>query len=71
LVENGKNGFVYEGGNLDKLKEKMEEIVYNKKLMREMGKESLKIVSKWNLVEDVKATVKALDYIYEDKGAKE
>lgn len=36
-----------------------------------MGKESLKIVSKWNPEEDVMATIRVLDYIHINKSGKD
>ena len=70
LVKNGKNGFIIKVGDFKELSEKMEKILSDEKLIKKMGKESLKIISKWNFDEDVKATVKALDYIYKNKNRK-
>jgi len=66
LVKNNKNGFIYERKKIMGLRQNMEKLISNKSLMKKMGKESLKIVSKWNFDEDVKATLKALDYIYKN-----
>ena len=63
LVKEGKNGYLVNVGDVEELSNKMQKILSNKKLNDQMGKESLKIVSKWNFEEDVEATIKALRFI--------
>ncbi len=67
LIKQGKNGFIFKCKDIDELAKNMEISINDKKLREKMGKESLKIISKWNFDEDVKATIKALDYIYDKK----
>jgi glycosyltransferase involved in cell wall biosynthesis len=67
LIKEGINGFILEVGDVKVLSEKMEKILKDNSLRKSMGKESLKIVSKWNFDEDVKATIKALNYIHNKK----
>jgi len=64
LVKNEKNGFIFKCGDIKTFSKYMEKMISEEKLRKEMGKESLEIVSKWNFDNDVKATIKALDYIY-------
>lgn len=64
LVKDKKNGYIFQCGNIKDLSEKMNKLIKNSKLRKKMGKESLKIVSKWNFKSDVNGTIKALDYIY-------
>jgi glycosyltransferase involved in cell wall biosynthesis len=66
LVKHNKNGYMFQHRNLSELLKYMKILSDNKKLRKKMGKKSLKIVSKWNFDEDVKATLKALDYIYKN-----
>lgn len=70
LVKQNRNGYIIETGDIKKLSEHMERLINNKKLREKMGKKSLKIVSKWNFDEDVKAIVRSLDYIYEKTNSK-
>jgi len=65
LVKRGKNGFIVKVGDVKGLSKNMEKILGNEILQKKMGKESLRIVSKWNFGEDVKATLKAMKYICE------
>lgn len=67
LVKEGKNGYIFETGNINKLFKVMKRLSLDIKLKKKMGEESLKIVSKWNFNEDVRATLKALDYIYKNE----
>jgi len=67
LVKNEKNGFVCKKSNIEELSKCMIKIISDKKRMKDMGKESLRIVSKWNFDEDIKATLKALDYVCDDE----
>lgn len=64
LIRSGKNGFIFEVGDIKNLSKKIGEILSNSKLGKKMGMESLKIVSQWNFEKDVNVTIKALDYIY-------
>lgn len=66
LIKNGKNGYIIKLGDIENLASKMEKIISNSSLQNKMGKESLKIVSKWNIKENVSATIEALDYIYKN-----
>ena len=67
LIKNGKNGFIFEKGDYKQLRKCMEKIISDKKKLKRMGFESMKIISEWTPEEDAEATVKALDYIYENE----
>ncbi len=71
LVKNGKNGYVVSVGDISQMAKKIEQVLSNPKLKKKMGKESLKIVSGWNFSEDVRATLKALDYLYRNEKIKD
>ncbi len=63
LMKQEENGFMFSKGNTEELLNYMKKLANDKKLREKMGKESLKIVSKWNFDEDVKAILKVLNYI--------
>ncbi len=65
LVINGKNGFVYETGNINMLFECVLKALKNKE---KMGKRSLEIVSQWNFEENANAIIKGLEYVSKNKG---
>ncbi len=63
LVKHGKNGFIFRCGNIGEFAKYIEIVLKNKRLREKMGRESLKIVSKWNFDKDVEATIMALRYV--------
>jgi glycosyltransferase involved in cell wall biosynthesis len=70
LVKNGKNGFKINVGDIKDFAQKIQEILSNKGLAKKMGEESLRVVSKWSFEADMKATIKALNYIHKNKNGK-
>lgn len=48
LVENGKNGFVFQSDNIDSLEKVLQKIA-DKKLIEKMSQNSRNIISEWNL----------------------
>lgn len=71
MIINGRNGFFYEMGDTDELCKKIKKILSRKELRKEMGKEALKTVERWNFDKDVDATKRSLDYIHKNKIKKE
>lgn len=52
LIEKGKNGFTFQSNNLDDLIEKMNKLLNGTSNLKEMGKESLKIIDDWSYEND-------------------
>ncbi len=44
LIENGKNGYIFESGDMQDLKDKMVKVIKQKDHLKEMGKNSLRII---------------------------
>ncbi len=63
LILKGDCGFVYPVGDVPKLAEYIEKILTDDELRLKFGKNALDIVSKWNLAEDVKGIIKAIQYV--------
>ncbi len=63
LVKNNINGIIFSKGVISELQRAMEKLISNKELRTVMGRESLKIVSKWNVEEDVEAILNSLNYV--------
>ena len=67
-IMTGKNGFVYSVGDIKALTKYLEKLLTNKKLIQNMGKNSLKIISKYyqagveGVVEAVKYAVGKREY---------
>ena len=49
LVRDGRNGFLYEAGNIGALTDSLTCLIGNRQLRYEMGKHSLDIIRSWNL----------------------
>jgi len=64
------NGFICPVGDVNAISDALKKILSNPKLAKKMGCASLDIVNKWSPEADVKATVRALDYISGKYGKK-
>jgi glycosyltransferase involved in cell wall biosynthesis len=62
LVKHGENGFIYPVGDIEKLKEYMEKLLKEKDLREKMGRNSLKIVSKYTYKKDVEGILEAIEF---------
>ncbi len=60
LVKNELNGFIYPVGDIKALSAHLTKLIKNPKLIKKMGEESIKLVSKWSLDEEVNGIIKAL-----------
>ena len=60
LVEHGRNGYVYEPGNVEELARFLSMIVESPAACAEMGRRSLDRISRWSYNEDVKGIVTAV-----------
>ncbi len=63
LVKNGRNGFVYPVGDIEKLANCLLKLLQSPELMEKMGKCSSEIISKWGYKEDVEGILSALEYV--------
>ncbi|MDB4056843.1 glycosyltransferase family 4 protein [Candidatus Thioglobus sp.] len=66
LVENNKNGFIVKVGDVTTLANKLDFLNKNRDVLKEMGKKSLEIVSKFNYKENAKGVNDAIQYIIDD-----
>lgn len=48
LVENGKNGYIFEAGNSADFQNKLAEIIHNKEFIEQAGQYSQKQITEWN-----------------------
>jgi glycosyltransferase involved in cell wall biosynthesis len=60
LVIHGSNGLIYEAGNILSLTDALYQLLCYEKLINEIGKKSLEIISKWSFGEDIKGIRRAL-----------
>ena len=70
LVKHGKNGFIYNVGDIKAIFKHLLEIMENSELRERFSKESFKIINNWNPNKDVHGVVSALEYIYEKRNYK-
>lgn len=70
LVKDGRNGFIYPAGNVEALREKIEALLTNSKLLLRMKKESQNIINDWNFDRCASGIISALDYLVKRDNAK-
>lgn len=63
VITQGKNGYVYKAGDINKLSEHLSNLIENKNLREEMGQNSLKIMDKFTYKEAVSGIVETLNAI--------
>ena len=63
LVRSGENGFIFEMGNIEKLKECLENLTSDSNLRKEMGTKSLERIKQWDYQFDVKGIMEALEVL--------
>jgi glycosyltransferase involved in cell wall biosynthesis len=68
LVEDGKNGFIVQVGDIDAIAEKIDYFNKNREGLKTMGNKSFDIVQNWNYKEDAKGILNAFKYVMEKKG---
>ena len=67
LVRNGENGYIFQAGDIAGLAEAIRKVLENQKKCRQMGQQSLKIINKWGIEEDVAGLKAALAYVMNNK----
>ncbi len=67
LVKDGKNGFVYPVGDIEKLANCLLRLFQNPELKERMGKYSSEIISRWSYNEGEEGILNALEYIKKQK----
>jgi glycosyltransferase involved in cell wall biosynthesis len=60
LVRDGENGFVIPVGDIDRLSQRLRQLVSQPDLTRQMGQRSLEIISDWNFEADLRGLLEAL-----------
>ncbi len=65
LVREGKNGFIFQCGNIDQLAERFEALVSDERKRTELGKNSLELVRGYSYDEDIKAILRGCSIITE------
>jgi len=63
LVRHGENGFIYHVGDVEKLGDRLLELLSDKENRMRMGQKSLDIISKWSYEEDIEGILSALKYL--------
>ena len=63
LVRHGENGFIYPVGDMEKLGDRLLELLSDKENRMRMGEKSLDIISKWSYEEDIEGILSALKYL--------
>jgi len=63
LIQHGKNGFVFEAGDIQALSRSLIETLNDPVRCRDMGFASLKIISNWGLKEDIEGLKKAVNAV--------
>jgi glycosyltransferase involved in cell wall biosynthesis len=61
LVRNGENGYVFPGGDVDRLKECLEELVQNDEKRRNFGEKSFEIIQSYGYEKDVEGILQAIE----------
>ena len=61
LINHGVNGFVYQAGDIEKLKYYIETLLEDDGLRIKMGKASLKKIEKWGIGENVNELMRAIE----------
>ena len=67
LVSFGRNGIVYKSGDANGLANAIQETLSSSSKNEKMGKESLKIISRWSFKEDLIGLKTALDFVLDDR----
>jgi glycosyltransferase involved in cell wall biosynthesis len=67
LVKAGENGYVFKAGDPADLRQTLDNIVSDPKKCRALGRNSLKIIQKWGIEEDVAGLNQALAYVMKPK----
>jgi glycosyltransferase involved in cell wall biosynthesis len=67
LVKAGENGYVFKAGDTAGLRQALENVVRDPEKCRALGQNSLKIISRWGLEEDVAGLHQALAYVLKHK----
>jgi glycosyltransferase involved in cell wall biosynthesis len=62
LVRHVENGFIYPVGDVEKLGDRLLELLSDKENRMRMGQKSLDIISKWSYEEDIEGILSALKY---------
>lgn len=63
LVKNGGNGYLVKVGNINDISNKIKYLNENRKMIKKMGSQSLKIVNNWNFEEDAKNIIESIKYL--------
>jgi glycosyltransferase involved in cell wall biosynthesis len=63
IIQPGKNGFVFEAGNIQALSRALIETLNDPMRCRDMGLASLKIISNWGFEEDIEGLKKAVSAV--------
>jgi glycosyltransferase involved in cell wall biosynthesis len=63
LVEDGKNGFIVNVGDVEQISKKIDYLNKNRDISKNMGNKSLDIVSNWNYDKDVEGIENAIQFI--------
>jgi glycosyltransferase involved in cell wall biosynthesis len=63
LVEHGRNGYVYEPGNVEMLAGHLSKLIESPAGRAEMGKRSLERISRWGYDEDIRGIVTAVNAV--------
>ncbi len=63
LIVHGKNGFIYEPGNVEQLSTYISYFLCNPEKLREMGEQSKDIIKYWSYQEDLTGILEALRYL--------
>jgi len=63
LIIQGGNGYIYPVGDKILLSEYLGKILSSQKVVRDMGKKSFEIISKWNFDEDINIIISAINKI--------
>ncbi len=67
MINPGKNGFIYNLGDIDKLTEYIEMILESRSKEKELGEEALKTVLNWNFDRDIQGIIDAIKYVKKNK----
>jgi glycosyltransferase involved in cell wall biosynthesis len=61
LVVNGKNGFIFNCGDINTIVKKLSPLISNEKLRKKMGSDSYNLIKKWNYLADIKGIMEAIN----------
>ncbi len=64
LVKSGKNGFIYQSGNIEQLASVLKKLLLNSDLCNQFGQESYQIINDWSFESDINGITNAIENIF-------